>query len=65
MKNLTITATTTNSFNELHAIKQILLGYTSAPLVLEFFKDGFCNIGNYTIEMLSFEFKRLNDSKKK
>lgn len=59
--SLTITATTTKSFNVLNAIKQIKLGYTNAPLVTEFFANGYDD--DLSMENLNKCFKRLNDKK--
>ncbi|MCA6445450.1 MAG: hypothetical protein IM600_18630 [Bacteroidetes bacterium] len=64
MRNLTIAATTTNSYNELTAIKQILLGYINAPLVNYYFPNGWDNLGNLSIDMLNSCFKKLNDKRK-
>ena len=52
-----------DNWSELIAIQQILLGFTSAPLVKEFFGNGYTNLGNITIEQLKYQFKRVNQAK--
>lgn len=59
--SLTIIATTTKSYNVLAAIKQIKLGFVNAPLVLEFFPNGYEN--DLSMDNLMKCFKRLNDGK--
>ena len=59
--SLTIIAYTTKSFNVLMAIKQIKLGLLNAPLVLEFFPNGYDD--DLSIKSLDRCLKILNDKK--